>query len=48
MAKDNTGVNSYKIATLTLFLSILAPFWIAYSALIKIVLLQGRYEESKV
>lgn len=42
----NIGINSYKIATLVLFLSIFAPFWIAYSALIKIVLMQDRYEPS--
>ena len=44
----NTGINSYKIATLTLFLSILAPFWIAYSAMVKIVMVQNRYEQFKV
>jgi hypothetical protein len=46
--RDNLGINSYKIATLSFFISIFAPFWIAYSALLKIVLMQDRYEPSQV
>jgi hypothetical protein len=45
---DNTGINSYKIATVTMFISIFAPFWIAYSALLKIALMQDRYEPTYV
>ena len=42
--EDNTGLNSYKVSTLIMFISIFAPFWIAYSALLKIALVQDRYE----
>ena len=45
---DNTGINDYKIATVTMFISIFAPFWIAYSALLKIALMQDRYEPTYV
>ena len=44
----NPGINSYKIATVVLFMSIFAPFWIAYSALLKIALMQDRYEPTFV
>jgi hypothetical protein len=36
------------VATVTLFVCIFAPFWIAYSALLKIALMQDRYEPNYV
>lgn len=44
----NFGINSYKIATLTLFLSTFSPFWVSYSALLKVALMQDRYLPSRV
>ena len=46
--EDNTSLNGYKISTIVLFLSVFSPFWIAYSALLKIALMQDRYEPNQV
>ena len=47
MEEDPTN-KSYQIATIVLFLSTLAPFWISYSALLKIAYMKDRYHPDKV
>ena len=38
---------SYKFATLTIFLAILAPYWITYSGVVQILNDQGKYEKAE-
>jgi hypothetical protein len=42
--KGAPNFNSYKIATSTLFVTTTAPYWIAYSALLRIALVNKTYE----
>jgi hypothetical protein len=42
--KDESIKGQYRIVLVVLFVCTFAPFWISYSALLKIMLMDGRYE----
>ena len=47
MAEDDPVIKGqYRIVLIILFLATFAPFWISYSSLVKIMEMDGRYEET--
>ena len=46
--EDESIKNQYRIVLVILFIATFSPFWISYSALLKIMWMDGRYEKRRM